>query len=350
MSSHRVGVLGATGAVGQRFIRLLDGHPQFTLSEVYASQRSQGKSYAEAVHWLEESEIPDDVRDLEVKADGADLDADILFSAIPGGKAGPVERDYAARGHFVFTNARDLRLEPDVPLVIAEVNADHLALIETQRKQTGGGFVVANGNCTTITLALTLKPILDAFGLDRVGMVSMQALSGAGYPGVPSLDILGNVVPYIGNEEERVRLETPRFLGRLEDGAVQDASFPIGATCTRVPVAEGHTEVVTLRTSRKADVDSLRDAFASFRGRPQELKLPSAPARPILVRDEPDRPQPKKDWYASRGMAAVVGRIGDDPSLEGFRYVAMASNTIRGAAGASILNAELCAAEGYLEA
>ncbi len=225
-----------------------------------------------------------------------------------------------------------------------------MALIDTQRKETGGGFVVANGNCTTITLALTLKPILDAFGLERVGMVSMQALSGAGYPGVPSLDILGNVVPYIRNEEERVRLETPRFLGRLADGAVEDAAFPIGATCTRVPVAEGHTEIVTVRTSKPTDVDALRDAFASFRGRPQELKLPSAPDNPILVRDEPDRPQPRKDWNTARGMAAVVGRIEADPAFEGFRYVAMASNTIRGAAGASILNAELCAAEGYLEA
>lgn len=350
MTSYKVGVLGATGAVGQRFIRLLDGHPQFTLSEVYASERSEGKTYAEAVHWLEETDIPERAGELEVKADGADLDADILFSAIPGGKAGAVERDFADRGHFVFTNARDLRLEPDVPLVIAEVNADHLALVEAQQKKTGGGFVVANGNCTTITLALTLKPLLDAFGLERVGMVSMQALSGAGYPGVPSLDILGNVVPFIGNEEERVRLETPRFLGRLVEGAVQDADFPIGATCTRVPVVEGHTEVVTVRTTDKADVDAVRDAFASFRGRPQELRLPSAPEHPIVVRSEPDRPQPKKDWNTARGMAAVVGRIQEDPAIGGLRYVAMASNTIRGAAGASILNAELCAAEGYLEA
>lgn len=348
MRSYKVGVLGATGAVGQKFIRLLDGHPWFRLTEVYASDRSRGKSYAEAVHWLEDGDVPAAARDLEVKAGQAELDADILFSAIPGGKAGPVERAYAAQGKFVFTNARDLRMEDDVPLVIAEVNPDHLAMVAAARRGDAG-FVVANGNCTTITLALTLKPLVDAFDVTAVSMVSMQALSGAGYPGVPSLDIMGNVIPFIRNEEERVLLETPKFLGTLDGTRVRPASFSLAATCTRVPVVEGHTEVVSVRTGGRIDPVDVAAAFASFKGRPQELGLPSAPAQPIIVRPEADRPQPKKDWSTGRGMSAVVGRIAPDPVMGGFRYVAMASNTIRGAAGGSLLNAELCAAEGLLD-
>jgi aspartate-semialdehyde dehydrogenase len=300
------------------------------------------------VRWLQETEIPPHAADLEVKGGADALEAEILFSAIPGGRAGPMERALAAKGHAVFTNARDLRLEKDVPLVIAEVNPDQLGMIETQRKAHGSdGFVVANGNCTAIAFALSLKPVLDAFGIERVCVVSMQALSGAGYPGVPSLDILGNVVPYIPNEEERLRLETPKFLGRF-DGQLKPTTFPIGATCTRVPVTEGHTEVVTVRTERDAAPDDVAQAFASFKGAPQDLGLPSAPHRPIIVRSEPDRPQPTKDHAASGGMAAVVGRIARDEAFQGIRYVVLSSNTVRGAAGASLLNAELCAATGYL--
>jgi aspartate-semialdehyde dehydrogenase len=346
MKTIKVGVLAATGAVGQKFIRLLDGHPQLRLSEVYASERSQGKTYEEAVHWLEETPIPKQAAGLEVKGDGAALDADILFSALPGGMAGPLERAYAAQGHAVFTNARDLRLEPDVPLVIADVNGDHLALVEHQRRlQKSEGFVVANGNCTTITMALTLKPVLDAFGIQSATMVSLQALSGAGYPGVSSMDILSNVVPFIRNEEERVRLETPRFLGRLGKDRVEPEAFPISATCTRVPVLEGHTEVITVTTKKKATAPDVAEAMLKYTSEPQRLKLPSAPRPPIVVRTEDDRPQPRKDAMTSGGMAAVVGRFQDDAVSGGVRYVALSSNTIRGAAGASILNAELAVAK-----
>ena len=349
MKTYKVGVLAATGAVGQKFVRLLEGHPWFRLAEVYASERSAGKTYAQAVPWLQETPIPKEAAGLEVKGEGADLDADILFSAIPGGQAGPVERAYAKAGHAVFTNARDLRMEADVPLVIAEVNADHLGLIDVQRKASGSdGFVVANGNCTTITMAMTLKPIQDAFGLRRVSMVSMQAVSGAGYPGVASLDILGNVVPFIKDEEERVAMEGPRFLGTLRGEAVLPADFALAATCTRVPVIEGHTEVISVATSKPATPEAVAAAFSSFRGLPQAKKLPSAPPHPIVVRPEPDRPQPRKDEGAGGGMVTSVGRIARDSVVDGIRYVALSSNTVRGAAGGSILNAEMCLADAYI--
>lgn len=348
MKTFKVGVLGATGAVGQKFIRLLEGHPQFRLTEVYASERSGGKTYAEAAAWLEETALPKSARGLEVRSDTMDLDADILFSAIPGGKAGALERAFAGRGYKVFTNARDLRMEPDVPLVIAEVNPDHLALVEQQAsRKKAGGFVVANGNCTAIVLAMALKPLQDAFGVKRLQVVSMQALSGAGYPGVASLDILENVVPYIGGEEEKVEQEPLKFLGRLRDGHVEPAKIQISATCTRVPVIEGHTESISVELAKTADASAIAQAFRRFSGEPQRLKLPSAPPHPIVVRDEPDRPQPRKDRAEGRYMSTVVGRIRPDPVL-GWKFVAMGSNTVRGAAGASILNAELAAAMGFL--
>jgi len=341
MKTRKVAVLGATGAVGQKFVRLLEGHPWFKLSEVYASERSAGKTYAEATNWLEESPMPQAARGLEVKTDTYDLDADICFSAIPGGKAGPAEREFARRGYAVFSNARDLRMEPDVPLVIAEVNGDHLGLVETQKKAAkSDGFVVTNGNCTTIVLAMTLKPLHDAFGVDRVQMVSMQALSGAGYPGVASLDITENVIPYIGGEEEKVLAETPKFLGRLNASHVEPAPMTISATCTRVPVIEGHTEAISVQLARKAQGEDVLRAFESFQG-PKEVRgLPSAPEHPIVVRSEENRPQPRKDRGAGNFMSVVVGRIRPDSVLD-WKYVALGSNTVRGAAGGSILNAEL---------
>lgn len=348
MKTYNVAVLGATGAVGQKFIRLLDDHPMFRLKDVYASERSAGKSYAEATQWLEPTPMPKAAAGLEVKTDTFDLDADICFSAIPGGKAGPAEREFAKRGYAVFTNARDLRMEPDVPLVIAEVNGDHLAMVETQKKATkGDGFVVANGNCTSIVLTMPLKPLHDRFGIKRVHVVTMQAISGAGYPGVPSLDITDNLVPYIGGEEDKVETESLKFLGTYARGKVQNADFPISATCTRVHVIEGHTEAVSVELRKKADVESIKDAMRTFVGEPQRLRLPSAPAQPVIVRDEQDRPQPRKDRDQGRGMSVTVGRVRPDPIL-GWKFLCTGSNTIRGAAGASILNAELAAAKGLL--
>lgn len=348
MKSYKVGVLGATGAVGQKFLRLLENHPWFRLTEVYASERSGGKRYAEATNWLEETPLPKHARGMQIKYDSYDLDADILFSAIPGGKAGPVEREFAKRGYAVFSNARDLRMEPDVPLVIAEVNADHLKLIDVQKKKRKSeGFVVTNGNCTTIVLALSLKPLQDQFGLKEVQMVSMQALSGAGYPGVASLDIMENVVPFIGGEEEKVAAETPKFLGSLNGAKVNPAKLTLSATCTRVPVIEGHTEAISVKLNKQANAKDVLAAFRDFRGDAVVRKLPSAPKRPIVVRSEENRPQPRKDRAEGNYMSVVVGRLRPDPVLD-WKYVAMGSNTVRGASGASILNAELAAAMGYL--
>lgn len=348
MKTYKAAVLGATGAVGQKFIRLLDGHPWFRVSEVYASERSAGKSYAEAAHWVEDVDVPKSVADLEVKADTYELDADVCFSAIPGGLAGPVERGFAKRGFAVFTNARDLRMEPDVPLVIAEVNPDHLALVDVQRRKSGSaGFVVANGNCTGIVLTLALKPLHDAFGVEAFHVVSMQALSGAGYPGVSSMDIHDNILPFIAGEEDKLEVEPAKFLGTLTADGVRLADIRASVTCTRVPVSEGHTEAVSVSLKREATTDSIRDALASFRGLPQQLKLPSAPARPIVVRDEPDRPQPRRDRSEGDFMSVVVGRIRAD-ALLGWKFVVSGSNTVRGAAGGSILNAELAAKQGHL--
>lgn len=348
MKTIKAAVLGATGAVGQKFIRLLEGHPQFRVNDVYASERSKGKSYEEAVRWMEDTPIPKGTAPLELKHGTFDLDADVCFSAIPGGEAGPVEREFARRGYKVFTNARDLRMDPDVPLMIAEVNPDHLGLVDVQRKKSKSeGYVVANGNCTAIVLAMALKPLHDAFGVEACQVVTMQALSGAGYPGVASLDIMENVVPFIDGEEDKVQTEPLKFLGKLREGAVDLAKFPISATCMRVPVIEGHTESVGVRLGRGATDDKIRDAFRLFSGEPQRLKLPSAPPHPIVVRLEEDRPQPRRDRHAGRSMSVSVGRIRKDPLL-GWKFVVLGSNTVRGAAGASILNAELAAAEGLL--
>jgi len=348
MKTKKTAVLGATGAVGQKFIRLLENHPQFKLTEVVASERSGGKKYAEATNWLEETPIPKAARDLEVKNDTYDLDADVCFSAIPGGKAEVVEREFARRGYAVFTNARDLRMAPDVPLVIAEVNPDHLALVETQKKAAhSDGFVVANGNCTAIVLTMALKPLMDAFGLKHVSVTSMQAISGAGYPGVASLDITENLIPYIGGgEEEKMETEPRKFLGSLKNGVIEPADFPLSATCTRVAVVEGHTEAAHVSFRKRATIPDVIESLRSFRGKPQELKLPSAPAQPIIVRDEIDRPQPRKDRGAGNYMSVVVGRVRPDPVFDA-KFVCLGSNTVRGAAGGSILNAELASRLGY---
>ncbi len=343
MRRRKVAVLGATGAVGQKFIRLLEGHPWFEVAEVVASERSAGKTYGEATRWLEETPMPRSVRGLEIQTTEAKLDSEICFSSLPGGEAGPVERRLAKEGHQVFTNARDLRMEPDVPLVIAEVNGDHLRLVKKQRKANKSpGFVVANGNCTAIVLSMSLKPLLDDFGLRRVHVVTMQALSGAGYPGVPSLDITDNLVPFIGGEEDKVETEPRKFLGRLTNGRVKLATFQVGATCTRVPVIEGHTEAVSVKLDSAASQREVLQAWRSFRGPAEVRRLPSAPRQPLIVRTEPDRPQPRRDRAAGDHMSVTVGRLRPDPLFD-WKFLVTGSNTVRGAAGASILNAGLAA-------
>ncbi len=345
----RVAVLGATGTVGQRFLQLLAGHPWFEVGALVGSERSAGRTYGEVVRWVLDTPMPEALRTMSVLPDDAELDTPLVFSALPSKTAGAIEQRLAAAGHIVCSNASDHRTEPDVPLLIPEVNPDHLELIAVQRARRGwSGAIVTNPNCTATGPTMLMRPLHDAFGITRVLLVSMQALSGAGYPGVPSYDIIDNVVPYIGGEEPKVESEPQKMLGVLRDGAVEPATLVISAHCNRVPVLEGHLECLSLAFERRPDPDELVAALRGFRSLPQELNLPSAPAQPIIVRDEPDRPQPRRDRDAGRGMSTVVGRIRSCNLLD-YKLVCLSHNTIRGAAGGSLLNAELMYAQGLLK-
>jgi len=342
-----VAVLGATGAVGQRMVSLLAGHPTLRLAEVAASERSQGKSYAEATRWFLPGDVPEEARDLVVKAVDGPLSSRLVLSALDAAAAESVEPLQAARGKLVVSNTKSFRMKADVPLLIPEVNADHLALLDRQEWAASGGGLVTNPNCVVVGLALALAPLHRAFGLEAVCVTTLQALSGAGYPGVPSLDALGNVVPFIEGEEEKVATEPGKILGRLEDGRVVPAAFPVSVSVNRVPVRDGHTESVFVKLSRKASLPEIRAALEGFSGEPQRLGLPSAPPRPVVVRDERDRPQPLRDLEAGHGMAVTVGRLRADPVYD-VRFTLLVHNTVRGAAGAALLNAELLAATGRL--
>lgn len=345
-----VGILGATGMVGQRLASLLEHHPWFELTWLGASDRSAGKAYAEACNWRLRDPMPAAARELHVNECVPDGKApQLLFASLDGKVAGEVEGAFAHAGHAVVSNSSHYRMGQDVPLVIPEVNPDHLALVRAQRRNQGwSGMIVTNPNCTTVGLAMSLRPLLSAFGLSKVIMTSMQAVSGAGYPGVPTLDILGNVVPYIGGEEEKVERETQKLLGSLTDGRVQPGAFAVSAHCNRVMVEDGHLETVSVALASKATTEDLLAAWRDFRSPPEVESLPSAPRHPIVVRDEVDRPQPKFDVNTERGMAAVVGRVRPCPVLE-YKYVVLSHNTIRGAAGAALLNGELMKAGGYLD-
>ncbi len=348
MARLPVAVLGATGAVGQRFIQLLEDHPFFEVAAITGSERSAGKSYREACRWVLDTPMPAAVADLTVLDADADVPARLVFSALPSNVAGPIEQRLAAAGHIVCSNASNHRMEPDVPLIIPEVNPDHLELIHVQRQRRGwSGAIVTNPNCTSTPATMVLRPLLDAFGVRRMMLVSMQALSGAGYPGVPSYDVIDNVIPYIGGEEPKLEVEPQKMLGQLRDGMVIPAAFQTSAHCNRVPVLEGHLVCLSIELEQKADLDTIAATLSKFRGLPQELRLPTAPEQPIVVRTEPDRPQPRRDRDAGRGMATVVGRI-RPCSLFDVKLIALSHNTIRGAAGASILNAELMYTQGWL--
>jgi aspartate-semialdehyde dehydrogenase len=347
MTEISVGILGATGMVGQRFVQLLADHPWFQVTAVAASETSAGRTYAESCHWLLPTPMPQAVRDLEVQpVDGA-LDCQLAFSALPAHIAGPVEEELARQGLAVCTNAAAHRLDPDVPLLIPEVNADHTMLIETQRRRRGGGgFIVASANCSATQLAVALKPLHDAFGLRLVSVVTMQALSGAGYPGLPALDILDNVLPFIAGEEEKLETEPRKLLGKVEDGRIASAPFAVSAQCNRVPVRDGHTECVSVQLEREADLEELTAVLQGFAGPPEVSSLPSSPPRPILIADQDDRPQPWRDRDAGAGMCVTVGRVRPCPILD-FKFVVLGHNTLRGAAGGSIHNAELLVAQGW---
>lgn len=344
-----VGVLGATGMVGQQFIRLLDGHPQLKLVWLGASDRSAGKKYPDACSWRLDGPMPAMVRDLtvqECKPEGA---PPVVFSAMDASVATEIERAFAEAGHWVISNSRNHRMEPDVPLLVPEINAHHLALVKQQQAARGWkGGILTNPNCSTVGLTMGLAP-LAPFGIRRVLVATMQAVSGAGYPGVPSLDILGNVVPYIGGEEEKMQTETQKILGSLTDAGITPLAARVSAHCNRVPVIDGHTVAVSVELEQDPGIEALREAFRGFRGRPQELGLVSAPASPVLLVDDPMRPQPRRDAMAGNGMTVTVGRLRPCEVFH-YKFVALVHNTIRGAAGAAILNAELLIAEGYLSA
>jgi aspartate-semialdehyde dehydrogenase len=342
-----VAVLGATGSVGQRFVQLLAGHPWFRLAEVVASDRSVGRPYCQAAEWRLSASMPADAAELVVKDYDAALESPVVFSALPGEIAGEIEQRMAREGRALFSNTSTHRMAPDVPLLIPEVNPEHAAALAVQRQNRGwDGFIVTNPNCSAIHLVLALKPLHDAFGIDALAVTTMQAVSGAGYPGVPSLDMIDNVVPFINTEEEKMTEETKKLLGGF-DGAFQPAGLTMSAHCNRVPVRDGHTECVSIRFSSPATPEDAARVMADFRAKPQVLELPSAPKRPIIVRSEPNRPQPNLDRDAENGMATTVGRV-RECQLLGTKFVLLGHNTIRGAAGASILNAELFKVEGLL--
>jgi len=349
MKKLEVGILGATGMVGQRFVSLLENHPWFELAWLGASDKSTSKSYAEACSWRLRSPMPKNALDMTVHECRPGRAPQLLFSSLDSKAAGEVEKEFARAGHAVISNSSNYRMEPDVPLLIPEVNPDHLALIRVQRQQRGWtGMIVTNPNCTAVGLVMSLAPLDKTFGLEKVLMTSMQAVSGAGYPGVPTLDILGNVIPYISGEEEKVERETKKLLGKLSDGRVKAGKFAVSAHCNRVLVEDGHMETISVALTEKASLEDLLQAWRKFRSLPQERQLPSAPTHPILLREEHDRPQPKFDVNAEEGMATVVGRVRPCPVLQ-FKYTALSHNTIRGAAGAALLNAELMKSEGYLD-
>ncbi len=343
----RVGILGATGAVGQRFIQVLANHPWFEITVLASSLRSAGKRFEDACHWYLDEPMPTAVRAITLQQGQPGMDCEILFSALPNNMAQELEPALAAAGYAVFSNASAHRADSDVPLLIPEVNPQHAALVENQRRQRGWrGFIATNPNCTATHLTCALKPLYDAFGLRRVFVVSMQATSGAGYPGVSALDITDNVIPYIGGEEDKLQSEPLKMLGRYAVDTVTPANFRISAHCNRVPTRDGHLECVSVEFDRPAVETEIVSAWENFRGLPQQLGLPTAPAHFIEVRSEADRPQPRRDRLAGNGMTTSVGRLRPCELLS-YKFVLLGHNTLRGAAGGSVLNAELMVAQGY---
>jgi len=347
-----VAVLGATGMVGQRFIELLQGHPWFELVGLGASERHGGRTYAEVSRWrLSGSEMPASAARLPVvpcrpEALGG---AKIVFSALPAEVASDIEADFARAGVAVFSNAKNYRMAADVPLLIPEVNADHAAAIHEQRKQRNwSGYIITNANCSATPLVMALKPLQEAFGVKKVMVTTLQAISGAGYPGLSSYDILDNAIPYISGEEEKVERETLKMLGRWDEGyGFTDAAMVVSAHCNRVATREGHLECASIELVREVEAEEVIAAWENYQAEPQYLKLPSAPERALLYRREPDRPQTLRDRDTGRGMTVTIGRLRRCPILH-YKFALLGHNTIRGAAGGSILNAELCVSKGLM--
>jgi aspartate-semialdehyde dehydrogenase len=343
-----VGILGATGVVGQRFVQLLEDHPWFEVAWLAASDRSAGQAYGDAARWRLKTPIPDKIRQMPVSPAEPNGAPRVIFAALDAGIARELEPKFADAGCAVVSNSSAFRMQQDVPLVIPEVNPDHLALIEQQcwRKKSRG-YIVTNPNCSAIGLVVALAPLHQKFGVESLFVTTMQAVSGAGYPGVASLDILGNVIPYIAKEEEKMEEETKKLLGQLNSNHIQDAGFSMTAHCNRVAVEDGHTESVSVRLKQKADIEAVLAAIRDFKSKPHELGCPLAPERPLIYDAAPDRPQPRLDLDRGNGMTVSVGRLRPCGVLD-YKFTVLSHNTIRGAAGAALLNAELLKVQGYL--
>lgn len=352
MKNYSIGILGATGAVGQKFIRLLQGHPWFTIKALGASERSAGKPYRKAAHWIEAIELPDEVAGMMVQECEADhfSGVDFVFSGLDSSVATEIERNFARAGIPVISNAKNYRMDDTVPLLVPEVNPDHTDLIKHQKfTADGSGWIVTNPNCVSVPLAMSLKPLQDTFGVESVVVTSMQSVSGAGYPGVPSLDILSNVVPYIGGEEDKVQTESAKLLGEINDNSIQFAGMKIQATAVRVPTIEGHLLSVSAALETKPDsIEEVREAFISWKNPIEELDLPFSPDQPIKLYRENRFPQPRLHADREGGMQTAVGRLRKGTVMD-IGYVTMAHNTVRGAAGGAILNAELLVAKGFIK-
>lgn len=342
MVAIKAGILGATGAVGQRFVEALANHPWFEITALAASERSAGKTYKEAAGWRLDTAMPESVEDIKVApVDPKAVDADVVFSALPADLAMKVEPEFAKAGFAVASNASSYRMEKDIPLVIPEVNPEHLGLLEVQQDaRKWDGYIITNPNCSTIVMTVTLKPLMQ-FGLETIQVATMQAISGAGFSGIAAMSIYDNVIPYIGNEENKMETETLKLLGEFNGSEIVPANLKVSASCNRVPVIDGHTEAIWAGMKDKPTPEEVREAFLNFD--PKLKNLPSEPEKALIVRDEIDRPQPRLDRNMGKGMSVSVGRI-----REGIRYIAMGHNTIRGAAGASVLNAELLHSMGKL--
>ena len=351
MPNFKVGILGATGAVGQKFIRLLQGHPWFTIAALGASERSAGKLYRDAANWVEPSSMPDTVSETTVKMCSTTefKEVDFVFSGLDASVAGEVEQEFAEAGIPVISNAKNFRTDPTVPLLVPEVNPDHIDLIRQQTfTKDGSGWIVTNPNCVVVPLVMSLKPLHDRYSIKNVILTSMQAISGAGYPGVPSLDILGNVIPLIGGEESKIHDEPLKILGEFTGDSINHIDFPIQATATRVPVINGHLLSIAVELDEKpASADEVINLVKNWKNPIGDLNLPSSPVYPLFYHDDDRYPQPRLHADSERGMRTAIGRMRKSNVLD-LSYVAMAHNTVRGAAGGAILNAELLVANDYL--
>jgi aspartate-semialdehyde dehydrogenase len=346
MKRLKVAILGAGGAVGQRFIQLLENHPWFEVGEV-VGKTSAGKKYSESTHWILDGGVPSSVADMVVKPLDSELDSPLVFSALPKEAALEREFDLASKGHVVATNASANRMVDDVPLLLPEINCEHLKLVDVQRARRGWtGALVANSNCTVMPVVMALKPLLP-FGVSKLHMVSEQAISGAGYPGVSALDIIDNIVPYVPSDEEKMETESRKMLGAFKNGGIEFLDFVASATCTRVPVIDGHLVNISVELTSKPSLQDVLEAWVHFQV-PQEVQdLPSAPKPMLHYLPQIDRPQPRRDRNAGNGMATSIGRLRECPIL-GYKFATLSHNTIRGAAGCSILNAELLVSQGYI--